>query len=154
MARPVPVDFLGKTGIKGLIEDVYEEWFHCWAAVAVQHLTLSCMIVHGNTNGTMSLHFYRDQKVEILFWRKMVIAGMARQKSRNILLIWKKKNKLEGFFNFAPSSRSFHIWKAAGKLPNNPWQKVKYPHWNDLITKELIAEGWVQVYQEFTRGVD
>lgn len=80
-ARQDPVDLLEKKGIKGLIEDGYEKRFRCWAAVAVQHLALSSMIVHGNTSGTMSLHFYRDPKAMILFWGKMMTAGMARQKS-------------------------------------------------------------------------
>ena len=116
--------------------------------MAVPHLTLSCMIVHGNTS------FLQRSEGRDFVLEKDGDSGHGKAKTSQYSSHLEEEKQAGGFFNFAPSSRSFHIWKAAGKLPNNPWQNVKYPHWNDRITKELIAEGWVQVYQEFTRDVD
>ena len=66
----------------------------------------------------------------------------------NIVCSWKEQNNLETYFNYHNSPDLVPI--------ENYWQPVKqtlrkYPHWDDVTTKELIYEGWTHVTQKFIK---
>ena len=63
-----------------------------------------------------------------------------------IVQTWKETNNLNHYFN-CPSSPDLAPIE-------NCWQPSKqhlrkYPHWDDITTKELIYEGWSLVSQRF-----
>lgn len=62
-------------------------------------------------------------------------SGYSKVKTSNIFRIWKEENKLDYFFNSAPSPDLSPI--------KNCWQPpkqrlAKYPYWDDCTTEELI----------------
>jgi hypothetical protein len=130
---------------------------HCWAAAGYNFKSnIHFHDVPGNTNGKISQRVYIDQILKPIVkpWlengQNFVLeedgdSGHGPGK-HNIVRTWKDTHGLEHYFN-CPSTPDLAPIE-------NCWQPVKqelykYPHWDDVTTKELILEGWTHVSQHF-----
>ncbi len=143
--------------IQGGVEEPEEKdknRHHCWTAAG--HNFKTDMIfydVPGHGNGKMSQKMYIEQILEPIVkpWMQMgqdfvleedgEAGGYGGGKS-SIVRSWKHKHGLNYYFN-CPSSPDLspieNIWQ--------PPPIRKYPHWDDVTTKQLIYEGWSHVSQ-------
>ncbi len=130
---------------------------HCWAAIEHEFkLNIYFYDVSENTNEKLTLKIYLKQILKSIV--KLWINSHSRfvleknddsdhdTDSKNIVRIWKQKNKLKHYFNYASSpdlSSVENMWQLSK-------QKLrKYSHWNDHTTRELIYESWSHVSQKY-----
>lgn len=134
-----------------------EKRFHCWAAVGYNFKSpLVFYDIPGNSNGKMTLKGYIEHILEPVV-KPWLIDGQDfvleedgdsgyGTGAKNIVRTWKEEHSLRSYFN-APASPDLspieNCW-----LPPKQHMK-KYPHWDDVTTKELINEGWDLVTQDF-----
>ncbi|KAF1942480.1 hypothetical protein EJ02DRAFT_443979 [Clathrospora elynae] len=132
---------------------------HSWAAVGYNFKSNLNFHTTKSRNGKMSLEVYRDQILEPIVkpWLErgdnFVLEedndsghGGGDSKGGNIVKTWKKKNKLEHYFNCSGSPDLAPI--------ENCWRPPKqflqrFPHWDEFETRELAVEGWGTVTQHF-----
>ena len=130
---------------------------HCSSAVGNDFKSdMHFYNVSGNTNGKMSQKVYIDQILKPIVKPWLMVghdfalgedgdSGHEPGK-HNIVRTWKEKHCLDHYFNCPLSPDLSSI--------ENCWQPVKqqlykYPHWDNVTTKELILEEWSHVTQSF-----
>jgi hypothetical protein len=138
-----------------------KEWetCHIWGAVGYNFKRdLTFYKTPGNKNGKLSLSVYRDQILEAVIkpWLKETEphfileedndSGHGGGSASNIVATWKKKNKLDHYFNHPSSPDLAPI--------ENCWQVMKqhlkkYPHWDQFEVRDLAREGWSHASSEF-----
>ena len=126
---------------------------HCWAAVGHNFKSdIHFYDVFKNINEKLTLKAYLKQVLKPIVkpWIKNHFCFVLKKNddsdhetgSKNIIKIWKQKNKLKHYFNCASSpdlSPIENMWQV-------PKQELrKYPHWNDHTMKKLIYEEWSHV---------
>jgi hypothetical protein len=64
----------------------------------------------------------------------------------NIVRTWKRKNRLNSYFN-CPSSPDLSPIENCWQPPKQFLKK--FPHWDEFETRELVTEGWGNISQKF-----
>ena len=129
---------------------------HTWSAAGFNFKgPIVFYTVPSNDNGKMTLQVYRDSILEpivkpwIATGQNFVLeedgdSGHGTGK-KNIVRTWKQQHGLKYYFNCSNSpdlSPIENCWQASEQTLK------KYPHWDDMTTRELIREGWDNLSQE------